>query len=276
MVTLYNVIDECRARRPYEPEPRCVLFTGPSGSGKSFILKKFAFDTPPTGKHRSLRRHVIYVAMPPKSRSLITLAKYMLKALEVPDWDTFSGNHDAYFEYVFEQLALQRVEVVILDELQQLTESASNAPIRKAADDFKKMAKDYGIILVLAGLNDVSKLLSSNEQLGRLCCHRKEAKFFSMNSKELRIEFRDFLKMVDDGLPFDDYVKLGSGEFSKKIFKATKGCVSYVMLLIREAAFIAIDNNEHLTEKHFVVAFNKVMTEIYDGLDNPFSNLNDV
>lgn len=272
MTTIFDRVDKCRDRAKCEPEPRCILFTGPTGSGKSFTLKEYEARNPPVEAYGSIvQRSVIRVKMP-KNRSLKTLARWILRALEVPDWKTFKGDRDALLEYAFEQIDIQGVEVILLDEMQQLTESATDKTLRRAADDFKDLAKDKNVVLVITGLTNAEKLLGMNEQLERLCCYRKTINFFTLNTTESRTEYRNFLKGVDEDLPFDELVKFGQGEFAKKIFKATKGRPSFIMLLIREAAFTAIDNEEQLAEKHFYDAFDDVMTEHFEGLQNPFSN----
>jgi hypothetical protein len=83
-------------------------------------------------------------------------------------------------------------------------------------------------------------ILQANAQLERRFQMRETLAPFGWKQAEQQIEFRTFLKYLDESLPLAGRSQLSDAETALRIYCATGGVIGYVMKLVRRAAILAI------------------------------------
>ena len=263
-------IDTCREDARSLPEPTCVLVTGDSGTGKSSLLRSYLEAHPPRRVEGIMRRPVLMVELPVKA-TMLDAATAMLRAMEDPGAE--KGTLDNRSHRVRTQLKLQGVEVVLIDEFQHIVEASGDRTLNKVGDWLKQQSKQTGIPFVLVGLSHSASVVDVNPQFGRICPYRFSLGPFRWDEQPNRVAFRRFLAELDSQLPFDELSRIADPDTARRLFLASDGSVSRLMLLIRKAAFYAIERDAPRIETVDLAAAYRRVIEPLSHLDhNPFED----
>ncbi len=191
------------------PSPaRCLLLTGPSGSGKSALLRRWMSNFPAQQTPLGDRQEVLYVEVPARCTTK-NLAENMLRALNLPDNIAGKGTEVTQMERVKHHLRHQEVKVVILDEVQHLIDSGSRNVIYRAADFVKSLLNAAICPVVLAGMPEATAIFTENEQLKRRAFGQYALNAFNWEDSAERSIFRAVLAAYEEQLPFEAPSNLG-------------------------------------------------------------------
>jgi hypothetical protein len=166
------------------------------------------------------------------------------------------------------------VELLILDELQHFVDRDSLKVLKTVSTWLKTVIKETRVACVLVGLEGEAEcVVDTDDQLGRLFGDPLVLSPFTWNEAEEETvrEFRDLLAQIEAGLPLREPSNLASPELAWRCFVASDGLISYLMALIRRAAFLALEQGlEHLDQPLLARAFDQRLAGGRRHLPNPF------
>jgi len=261
-------IENCRVDSKVAREPRSMLLIGETGAGKTTIIEKYlekfpAFDTD--------ERKVIPVFKSelPSKITPRALAQTMLSEMGDPDPD--SGNEVALTRRLVKLIKETGVELIIIDEFQHLLKPDCKKYMDFVSNWIKSLLNNAKVPILLAGTPDSESILATNAQLETRISLVEELKYYSWAEEPDRIEYRQFLKMVDKALPFEKPANLQDPDRAIRFFAASVGMPRHTMRLILESGRIALKGGlPGLTDELFEDAFNKHLLRSSKLKKNPW------
>ena len=219
------------------------MITGVRGSGKTTLINSYAAEHPRriTSEGAIVPVLKARVPSPASTKSLVT---ELLRALGDPN--PAQGSVHVQTLRLKSLIKSCEVELIMLDEFHQFIDRDSYLILYGAADWLKNLIDETKISFALWGLSYSSIILKANEQLERRFSMReaiKPLKWRMRNGKQEGPTFLNFLKYLDQGLPFVESSMLDSEEMAFRIYYATDGIVGFIMKLIRRAAYFAIEKD---------------------------------
>jgi hypothetical protein len=164
--TIYEAIGCCHEDARIFPEPQGLLLVGPTGAGKSTLVRSYAQQFPPdfSGQHIHCPVLMTSVIAP---ATVKTLATRLLAALG--DSRAKSGSIDELTLRLMDYFEECRVQMLILDEIQHFVDQDNNKLLHTVSDWLKGLIKDTRVACVLVGLQgSAERVVYQNEQLGGL------------------------------------------------------------------------------------------------------------
>lgn len=248
---------------------RCISILGPSGSGKSTVIDEFARLYPDIETDSGVIRHVLVVETP-TIPTLKAMASAVLKALDDPLYSR--GTEIQMSDRIIVLLKAQEVRLIIFDEMQNLIDRDSLKLNSKTADWLKGLINKARVPTVIAGLEQTEQLFSGNEQLRRRFRNPFKMEPFEWADKTKSKLLRNFLKNIQDEIPFEEGLDISSSEMSYRFYCASNGLVGYIVAIIREAVDIANDCNDTVVrKKHLADAYVNIVHSNGNISVNPFS-----
>jgi hypothetical protein len=113
-----------------------------------------------------------------------------------------------------------------------------------------------------------------HEQLRRRFPTRIQLEPFSWSTADGRLEFRKFLKGIDDSLPFPRPSHLADLEYAFRFYSACQGVVGPLMTVIRRAAYLALEKSlDHIPLEILALVYDKHLAANNPGRSNPFNTV---
>jgi type II secretory pathway predicted ATPase ExeA len=276
-----EAIKECHEENDGESEPQCMIVTGPTGAGKSTLVKSYRDRYPQEeveveedGEIFNIQR-VVYVSTPSPAR-ITELAGRILESMGDPlAWhrDTL-GERRARIKELFGKCG---VEMLIVDELQHfINRDGKRKVLLTVTDWFKDLIKETGVACVFVGLPEAEEVLKANPQLARLFGDPYTIAPFEWDEKRPAtiLEFRTLLHDIEAMLPLKEASYLSATELAYNCYQACGGVFGLLMKLIRSAAIQALKTGkEQLDYPLLAWAFNKKLAGERRGVANPFVDL---
>ncbi|MBK8158389.1 MAG: TniB family NTP-binding protein [Rhodospirillaceae bacterium] len=248
---------------------RALLLLGPAGTGKSTLINNFfrtpefeAVDTP-----LGLRQPAIIVEAP--SRGTVgALSEVILAKLN--DKNPQRGNVQAKMARMFHNLLEQKVGVIVIDEVDQLTLTNAFA----YADYLKSILNQSRSRLVLVGLETALSLPRANDQLARRCDAPQLLNAFDWFKLSDRSEFKQILEGIQNDAPsvFAE-CPISDPTLAAAINFATEGSLGFVDSLLTYAVDCANDDErDQLTIADLAQACDSIyqLRSIAGARINPF------
>jgi len=238
--TVLDLIERCLRNSAYSADPKSLFIGGDTGVGKSTLIGAFMSRHPRVVGDEVDTVPVLAASMPAVA-TVKSTASALLSALGDPK--AYNGELAKLTSRLLHYLEACNVKMIVLDEFQHVIDRESSKVLARTADWLKTVLDGSGIPLVLVGLPHSERILDENPQLARRFPHRTLLGRFGWNTAKRRVEFRMLLRVVDEHLPFAIRAHLDAPEMAEWFFKHTAGTLGLVMLLVREAAELAIDRN---------------------------------
>jgi len=248
--------------------PRGMLITGPTGSGKSTIAKAYAAAYPRREEEERTVIPVLYVELPGQPTAKV-IAERILNAMH----DPFSarGAAEQKLQRIRKLLSECRVELLIFDEFQHVTDNLDTRACDIAADTLKNLMNETGVPCVFLGGPSCRGYFVRNQQLGRRCTPKVHLSPFGIATKDEKVVFQKLLKALESRLPFTQKSALVDVEVAASLWYASFGLFGQLTQLVGEALDLALQSGANtLTTAHLHRAFAKT---IYPGCHrtrNPF------
>jgi hypothetical protein len=182
-------IDDLFTATPSADGGWCGLLTGPTGSGKSAVLRAFCSQHKPT-ENPGLTQPVLSVALPDKCNTR-TLSEVLLTAQRDPAASRRSSIPQMQ-EAAVKHLIKQKTRLVIFDEAQHAIRGKSSY---EAANFFKHIVNQSKVNVLLAGLPSTAELLDNDQLESRTMISADLRAFDWWNAGDRKI-FRGVLKQM--------------------------------------------------------------------------------
>jgi type II secretory pathway predicted ATPase ExeA len=266
---VFSLVEHCHHHSKIAAEPECLLIIGQQGAGKTTLRRTYSRRYPRQATRDGISVPVLDAAIPVPAmvKSLVT---NLLSSLGDPVPDR--GTIVTQTRRLKTLIGQCRVELIILDEFQHFIDRDSNVILVTISNWLKDLLNETGVPMVLIGMPYSEVILHANAQLERRFAMRVSLNPFSWNTAERQIEFRMFLKYLDEKLPVPRRSSLADPEMALRIFCATEGVIGYVMRLIRRAAVLSIDEKRDFLDLDVLAwAYDERLSARAPDRVNPFT-----
>src|SRR5947209_17585398 len=198
-----DTIQHCHHYSRYSREPKCLLITGRSGVGKTSLAEYYMLDYPRIETEEGLKVPILYlkIEVPATPKNLVSA---LLAALGDPMAE--KGNIGSQTRRLRKFLKDLKTELIILDEFQHFIDRDSLKVLKTISDWLKLLIDNAKIPVILMGMPYSRIILDTrgNEQLKRRFSLRRLIEPFGWGgAKDEQKDFRSFLKLVDEEMPFN-------------------------------------------------------------------------
>lgn len=279
---LRRKMEWCLKTSDLSDEPQCMALEGPTGAGKSTLVKDFARAYPRRETADGAIIPVLYVPMPSPA-TIKSVSLNMLEAFEDPaaqlrrkrgQAEPLIADKSAPHGYIDVRLrgyiAECRVRVVILDDIQHLIDRDTNRVLETVSDWLKTLIKLTGKPFIVVGIEGrVERILRSNPQLSRLFAVRETLRPYGWPHET--DAFAKFIGQLEQGAGVAFAEELPRAELVYRLHYATDGVVGHVMSLIRFAALHAAEQGRQvLAAQDLAAGFDERLAKFFYTKANPF------
>lgn len=217
--------------------PKSVILTGPSGAGKTTIIKRYKKAIPAESTDTHDHIPVLLVEVPP-SPDLRSFLMELLRALRHPRPERKATLGEMRLEVVRLAQAL-KVELIIIDEFHDLLPRHNkNSP--KIMKFIKNFMNQLEIPWVLVGLPESSEILESGDgQLRRRFSACRHLPPFAIDSDDEFSLFQGYLEMLQSDMPIKCY-RLDEDNMVLRMYCATEGLPGLIANILERL----IENHE--------------------------------
>jgi hypothetical protein len=223
-------------------DPMGIAVIGESRTGKSRVLEHFEHAHPPVRTEAGLRVPFLRVKVManPTVKGLATL---LLHALRDP-------KHDKGTEIVLTlrlQTLIKELGTVVLaiDEFQHFQDKSTHKLQHEVADWLKVLIDETRVGLIVTGLPNCMAVIRQNEQLAGRFMSPVVMRRFDWKDDGDRADFIAILVAIRDELQPFQMPDIGSELMAFRIYCATGGLIGYVIKLLKQATWNALDANTY-------------------------------
>lgn len=214
---------------PYADEPECRLLVGPTGAGKTTLVRAFKRKHPShdAGNHFVCPVLLAQVHTPATINGLATV---LLKVLGDPHYTR--GNVHEKGARLRDLMGDCEVEMLILDEIQHFKDRDSDKILHAVSNWLKDLIKETGVACMLVGLTgDAEAVIANNDQLLGLFGAPLKLEPFEWDDErpDTSKAFRTLLEKIEERLPLREPSHLSSPDLAWRCYVASGGVMRYVM-----------------------------------------------
>ena len=225
---------------------RIGALLGEARVGKSEICKFFVSKNPPSYDEEGESYPVVYVQASDEMK-MPSLADRICVATGAR---SLTVKHKMVFDATLMRLAAAKTQLLIIDDAHFMYDGRT-ATDRRNFLSFVKMVADQKLAsILLVGDQSILDTIDASPALsGRSFISRT---LFGFSSTEEEMEhFKSLLVAIEDRLPFANYSDLTAARVAKDIHRFSGGLIGRVVMLIREAAYLAInEGTSHIMLEH--------------------------
>lgn len=245
-----------------------LIIVGPSGIGKTSMLKYYAGNFPKVMETQVTRIPVLIVTTP-STPTTDSMAEAILLALGDPLASKGNAKDKLNrIKLLFEQC---QVELLLIDEFQHFFYARTIVEFRTVTDWLKIFLNETAKAVVLCGLPEAEMVIQSNEQLARRFSSKYTLTPFTFTSDQDFIEFRGVLRAFQEGLPLPVETPLYEANLARRFLIASNGLIDYVRKILEGAVSVATAaGHQSLDLPTYAEGFRReVWADVADRL-NPF------
>lgn len=256
------------AARHHKGKPRGMLICGLSGTGKSTIGEEYQKRYPRVEEDERSVIPVLRVELPGQPT-----AKAISEAILMAMGDPLAGRGSAEFRLGRVRTLFKAcgVEMVIVDEVQHMTNNLDRRARDIAADTLKNLMNVTGLPFVFLGTPACSAYFVENQQLGRRCSPKLSIEPFGIRSSDERRDFQRLLLSLHKGLPFSTPSALVDSSLTESLHFASFGLLGLLSQLIEAALRVSLQAGDgSLTRDALHRGFERVIYPRCPPARNPF------
>ncbi|KKN23647.1 hypothetical protein LCGC14_0902870 [marine sediment metagenome] len=250
---------------------RGLLITGPAGSGKSHLIKRFRtrHDLAPyemeTGEGTA--RPIIFVNAPSPC-TLKALGYEILTELTGVPPRTNMLSH-AVWSRVRRQMVANRTKFLVIDEIHHVLQRKNDAEAESLAETFKNVMQnpEWPINLVLGGMPLTNKFTREHPQFGRRIDIVSIEPVPDNDDGYLKIG--RYLDNLVPRLEFAGIFSLSEADMPLRFQRATGGYLGSVANVVKTAAHIALDQEGAVIDREDLAEAVKAIFKM-SSHENPF------
>ena len=268
---LHEQIQECLQMTEITGEPHCMSLEGPTGAGKTTLIKDYLSHFPRTEASFGEQIDALYIPTP-DNPTIKDLVSQMLEYLRDPA--SHKSRHLWKAKSRLKRFIRNcKVQLIILDDFQHLVRS-SYADMQDISEWLKALIKETEVCVIVVGTEGaIETVLDSNEQLSRLFAAREALDPFrwDITDEQSVRSFAALIQKVEETLdmPLDD--EGFRAELLGRIYYATKGILGNVMNLLRLANLQALKAEQTSIDRLILAsAFKKRLQRHLKAQSNPF------
>jgi energy-coupling factor transporter ATP-binding protein EcfA2 len=270
MRAIYDAVAQLHDFNALSAEPQCLMVVGPTGVGKSTLLRSYTTTYPREPRPEVDRLPILEVTVPARA----TIRNFVTRLLlAVGDPLADKGTVGAMENRLLRFMRQCEVEMLVVDDLQHFVDRDSDRVLHDISNWLKNLVKETHTACVMAGLPEAERVLHANPQLGRLFGdpHRLQPFTWDASQPETVAEFRRFLQTLEEMLPLPETMPLTAVEMTWRCYVASEGCMAYLMNLVRRATQRAILLERPALDMTLLAeAFDHRLAGRRRGLSNPF------
>ena len=233
-VTLKQLVDLLKTDFD-QGEPDILFIVGDPGTGKTWIVKRFAADYPRQEHETSTNVPVLLVTVPAKC-SLKRLPGAILEALGSPLWNV--GDEEQRSHQLETLLKKCGVRLVILNEANHLVDRGKEKSHYLLADWIKLISEQAGVPFVLVGIPRLKVLLEVNEQLADRVCEVVTIEPFGVDER-CKNQMVTALQAYDQLLESIDRIPIAEPENARRFAFATAGRLRRIRRMLVESVTVS-------------------------------------
>ena len=279
-------MDTLRNRKNKASEGGILMVTGPSRSGKSKLLKDYAFRFPRQPKAILCddrqwfdRVPVLYMEVPDTNTKNLT-ERYLARLLGTTTGDVKGAGNSRFTitEDIAEIIKQRQVRLTIFDEAHQGIDTKSLDRIKEMATVLKDFS-NYGTnSLVVAGTDRVLRLIEASPEFAGRVIYDHELTPFRIDHPQEWATFLELLDVIDDYLRDNVFGKksgLIKKLLSEPLHSAGRGLIGHAATLIELGAkevikdmLAGVSGEKLITLDHLARGFRK--SPLRRGISSPF------
>jgi energy-coupling factor transporter ATP-binding protein EcfA2 len=270
MRVIYEAVAQLHDFNTLSAEPQCLMVVGPTGVGKSTLLRSYTATYPREPRPEVDRLPILEVTVPARA----TIRNFVTRLLlAVGDPLADKGTVGAMENRLLRFMRQCEVEMLVVDDLQHFVDRDSDRVLHDISNWLKNLVKETHTACVMAGLPEAERVLNANPQLGRLFGdpHLLHPFTWDASQPETVAEFRRFLQTLEEMLPLPETMPLTAVDVTWRCYVASEGCMAYLMNLVRRATQRAILLERPALDMTLLAeAFDHRLAGRRRGLTNPF------
>lgn len=248
---------------------RTLLITGPSGGGKTRLMKRWASQFQSVEGDDETTMPVLFVDIAANStpRGLIEHCLMLLGApVQVGSRDSVAVLTARLIHYIRER----KVQIIIFDELQHVEHGGRKKASIVTADFFKSILNASICPIVLAGIEEAAEIFDGNIQLRRRSNGRLTLPRFDWRQEKDRMVFRSLLGEFERKLPFTEPSNLAEMGTALRVSYVSEGLFGRAVDFLIEATEYALDTGATALTRDVLAETFDEMGEESDTWINPF------
>lgn len=218
-------------------EPDILFIVGETGTGKTWLIKKFATQHPSEDCETYTKVPVLLVNIPPKCNAKRLLGA-MLQALGSPLWNV--GGEEQRSHQLETLMKKCEVRLVIFNEANHLVDRGREKSHYLLGDWVKQTSEKTGVPFVLVGIPRVKVLLAVNEQLADRVREVITVESFGVDAR-CRNQMSTALAVFDRMLGDIDRIDLADEANARRFALATDGRLRRISRLLEAAVQAALE-----------------------------------
>lgn len=245
-----------------------LLIIGPSGIGKTTILKHYLEKFPRKNEDQKTKIPVLHVVTP-ASPTVLSFTSAILVAFGAPFVNKRSAEERTAF--IYNLMKSCEVELILIDEFQHFYYAHSILEYRKVSDWLKNLIGVAGSAVVLFGLPEAESVIRNNEQLDRRFSSKLSLTPFSIQVESDFKEFRAALKKFEELLPLPVETPLHEANLARRFLIGSGGLLDYVRKILEGAVLYATHHgHQSLDLGAYEAGFKKEIWSDVGEMLNPF------
>lgn len=253
--TALSLIDDFVAYGVVNDQAPCMLVTGPTGVGKTELVRQHLRQHPPSTDGETDEVPAVFLETPAEV-TLKSLAEALL--VELGDPAPHRGGQVEKTRRVKDYIKELRVRRIVFDEVQHLTARRTDRGLLAAANWLKHLLNEGCCPILLVGTEEARELLIREPQLARRCFADHPLKPFGLESEEERNNFLALVAIMDDLLPMPERGTLLGAEMGVRLHVATLGRFGRLTLLAQKALFKGLmEGSAAVQERHLHAAYDE-------------------
>lgn len=265
----YDVIRDIHRHPTFGGQPRSILISGATGTGKSKLQAAYLQNHPWRTEEISTVIPVFSFSIPANAGQQNLMTSILANFGEIY---LTTGKPAERMRRIMTLLRNCKTEMIFINEFQHLTDRGGYKSQFRASDWMKEFMEEANVPVVAFGLPRAQRFIDMNDQLRRRFTATHEIRKWDLATRTDKIDFLSFLNQLESVMQLPDSSNLTEPALAERIFYATNGVPGNICRLVASAAKTALEAGcTSITAEHFNKAFATTIWAPPSDREHPFS-----